>query len=193
MRRAYVLGVLSALVAASVWAETTTDEYGFTYSTLARAGKLATRPTSEATALSFTLDAETFDKAIELETGWRPIVFVPPAVKVTEISVAIPGSDAPAFITVTPVVEEGETAPPVQFDLDTNATETVSLVGADGIAHTATLRTYESTTGVTLTPGQTCRFAFDDTEVDATTRNFYTFDGAPTSALSAPPPSPATS
>lgn len=179
MSNRHLFWAMAALAATPLLAETTTDDYAFRYSTLDRAGELAVRPTSEATGLSFTLNAETFDKAVGLGTEWRPVAFVPPKVKVTAISVAIPGSDAPAFITVTPVVEEGKTATPVQFDLDTNATETVSLVGADGIAHTATLRTYENATGVTLAPGQTCRFAFDDTEVDATTRNFYTFDGDP--------------
>ncbi len=194
MRRAYVLGVLSALVAASVWAETTPPSYPFRYSTLDRSGALSLRPTSEATGLSFTLNAETFDKAIGLDADggpadetadetvaeWRPVAFVPPTVTVTAISVAIPGTDAPAFITVTPVVEEGETES-VRFGLVTDATaaETVSLVGADGIARTATLRTYVSDAGVTLKPGQACAFAFDGTEVGTTPRNFYTFDGAP--------------
>ena len=191
MNRRQLFWAVAAMAVAPLFAETTTgDVYGFTYSTLARVGELAVRPTSEATALSFTLDAETFDKAIGLDadggpadetvTEWRPVAFVPPKVTVTAISVAIPGSDAPAFITVTPVVAEGETATSVRFDLDDDAaSETVSLVGADGIAHTATLCTYESTTGVTLTPGHGCRFVFDDTQVDTTTRNFYTFDGAP--------------
>lgn len=163
MRRAYVLGVLSALVAASVWAGTTTDDYTFRYSTLDRVGELAVRPTSEATALSFTLDEETFDKAIELETGWRPIVFVPPAVKVTEISVAIPGTEAPASLTVTP--PDGGTD--VTFKLTPGDAESVTLTDTDGTTDTATLRTYKNATGVTLTPDQACafRFAFDDTEV----------------------------
>ena len=180
MRRAYVLGVLSALVAASVWAETTTDDYTFRYSTLDRVGELAVRPTSDANDLSFTLDAETFDKAIALGTEWRPIVFVPPTVTVTAISVAVPGTEAPAFITVTPVVAEGETATSVRFDLDDDAaSETVSLVGADGIAHTATLRTYKNATGVPLTPDQACAFRFDDAQTGTAISNFYTFDGAP--------------
>ena len=175
MSNRHLFWAMAALAATPLLAETTTDDYAFRYSTLDRAGELAVRPTSEATGLSFTLNAETFDKAVGLGTEWRPVAFVPPKVKVTAISVAIPGSDAPAFITVTP--KDGD---PVEFRL-ADATETVSLVGADGIAHTATLRTYEHETGVTLQPNQdyACRFAFDDTEVDATTRNFYTFDGAP--------------
>ena len=190
MSRWQLFWAMAAMAAAPLLAETTTDDYTFRYSTLDRVGELAVQPTSEANNLSFRLSAETFDKAIGLNaaggpagetvTEWRPVAFVPPEVKVTAISVAIPGTDAPAFITVTPVVEEGETKS-VQFDLDTDATatETVSLVGADGIAHTATLRIYKNTTGVTLAPGQACGFDFDDTEVDATTRNFYTFGGVP--------------
>ena len=190
MSRWQLFWAMAAMAAAPLLAETTTGVYTFRYSTLDRVGELAVQPTSEANNLSFRLSAETFDKAIGLNaaggpagetvTEWRPVAFVPPEVKVTAISVAIPGTDAPAFITVTPVVEEGETKS-VQFDLDTDATatETVSLVGADGIAHTATLRIYKNTTGVTLAPGQACGFDFDDTEVDATTRNFYTFGGVP--------------
>ena len=186
MRGVYVLGVVVALATAPLFAETKTDDYTFRYSTLDRVGELAVRPTSEDTGLSFKLSAETFDKAIQLETEWRPVAFVPPEVTVTKVAVAIPGSDAPAFITVTPSVEEGETATSVQFDLDTDATatETVSLVGADGIAHTATLRTYKHATGVTLEPDQTCAFRFDDTEVGTAVRNFYTFNGAPHLRLS---------
>ena len=186
-----------ALATAPLFAETPTDDYTFRYSTLDRVGELAVRPTSDANDLSFTLDAETFDKAIglgaaggpagETVTEWRPVAFVPPKVTVTAISVAIPGSDAPAFITVTPEVAEGETATPVRFKLDPAATaETVSLVGTDGIAHTATLRTYsnetdsnETETDVTLTPGQACTFRFDDTQVGTAISNFYTIDNAP--------------
>lgn len=178
-------GILAALAALPVFAEpsagqgtgegneTTTAEYGLRYSTLARAGALAVRPTSEATDLSFTLGAETFDKAIELGTEWRPIVFVPPAVTVTEIAVAIPGTEAPASLTVTP---DGGT--PVMFTL-TGGAESVTLTDTDGTTATATLRTYESEGVVILAPGKTCRFVFDDTEVGTTPRNFYTFDGAP--------------
>ncbi len=172
-----------ALATAPLFAETTTDSYPFRYSTLDRAGALSLRPTSEATVLSFELNAETFDKAIGLNaaggpagetvTEWRPVAFVPPTVTVTAISVAIPGTDAPAFITVTP--KDGDS---VEFRLG-DASETVSLVDADGIAHTATLCTYKNATGVTLQPDHVCRFVFDDTQVDTTTRNFYTFDGAP--------------
>ena len=164
-------------------AETTTDDYAFRYSTLDRVGKLAVRPTSEVNDLSFTLSAETFDKAIKLGvaggpagetvTEWRPVAFVPPTVTVTAISVAIPGTDAPAFITVTP---DGGASTPFKL---AKGTETVSLVGADGIAHTATLRTYTSETGVTLTPRQACRFVFDDSQVGTAVRNFYTINGAP--------------
>ncbi len=165
-----------ALAATPLFAETTTDDYTFRYSTLDRVGELAVRPTSETTGLSFTLSAETFDKAIKLGTEWRPVAFVPPKVTVTAISVAIPGTDAPAFITVTPSVAEGE----VRFDLDDDAApETVSLVGADGIAHTATLRTYENTTGVLLTPDKACAFRFDDAQTGTAIRNFYTIDGDP--------------
>ena len=185
MSNRHLFWAVAAMAAMPLFAATTTDVYTFRYSTLDRAGELAVRPTSEATDLSFKLNAETFDKAIGLDaagetagktvTEWRPVAFVPPKVTVTKVAVAIPGSDAPAFITVTP--KDGD---PVEFRL-TDASETVSLVDADGIAHTATLRTYEHETGVTLQPNQdyACRFAFDDTEVDATTRNFYTFDGAP--------------
>ena len=164
-----------ALATAPLFAETTTASYPFRYSTLDRVGELAVRPTSEATALSFTLDAETFDKAIALGTEWRPIVFVPPAVTVTAISVAIPGTEAPASLTVTP--PDGGTA--VTFKLTPGDAESVTLTDTDGTTDTATLRTYENATGVTLQPGDVCRFVFDDTEVDATTRNFYTIDGAP--------------
>ena len=183
MRRAYVLGVLSALVAASVWAETPTPPYPFRYSTLERVGELAVRQTSEANDLSFTLSAETFDKAIGLDaaggpadetvTEWRPVAFVPPTVKVTAISVAIPGSDAPASITVTP---DGGASTPFKL---AEGTETVSLVGADGIAAAATLRTYKSTTGVTLQPDHDCAFRFDASQVGTAVRNFYTINGAP--------------
>ena len=185
MSNRHLFWAVAAMAAMPLFAATTTDVYTFRYSTLDRAGELAVRATSEATGLSFELNAETFDKAIglaaaggpagETVTEWRPVAFVPPTVTVTAISVAIPGTDAPAFITVTPKDDD-----PVEFRLG-DATETVSLVDADGIAHTATLRTYEHETGVTLQPNQdyACRFAFDDTEVDATTRNFYTFDGAP--------------
>ena len=149
-----------ALATAPLFAETKTDDYTFRYSTLDRVGELAVRATSEATGLSFTLNDETFDKAIQLETEWRPVAFVPPTVQVTEVAVAIP-------------------------DLVTDATaaETVSLVGADGIAHTATLRTYKHATGVTLTPGQTpgqaCAFRFADAQTGTAISNFYTFDNAP--------------
>ena len=196
MRGVYVLGVVVTLATAPLFAETPTNSYPFRYSTLDRSGALSLRPTSEATGLSFTLNAETFDKAIGLDaaggpasetvTEWRPVAFVPPEVTVTKVAVAIPGSDAPAFITVTPSVEEGETATSVQFDLDTDATatETVSLVGADGIAHTATLRTYENATGVPLTPDKACAFSFADTQTGTAIRNFYTIDGAPHLRLS---------
>ena len=185
MIKAKAFGILAALAALPVFAEpsagqgtgegneTTTAEYGLRYSTLARAGTLDVRPTSEATGLSFTLGAETFDKAIELGTEWRPIVFVPPTVTVTEIAVAIPGTEAPASLTVTP---DGGTA--VTFKLIGDA-ESVTLTDADGTTATAALRTYASADGVTLAPGKTCRFVFDDTEVGTTPRNFYTFDGAP--------------
>ena len=185
MSNRHLFWAVAAMAAMPLFAATTTDDYAFRYSTLDRVGELAVRATSEATGLSFTLNAETFDKAIGLDaaggpagetvTEWRPVAFVPPKVTVTKVAVAIPGSDAPAFITVTP--KDGDS---VEFRLG-DASETVSLVDADGIAHTATLRTYEHETGVTLQPNQdyACRFAFDDTEVDATTRNFYTFDGAP--------------
>ena len=175
-----------ALATAPLFAETTTTtaSYPFRYSTLDRSGALSLRPTSEATGLSFKLNAETFDKAIQLETDqleteWRPVAFVPPKVTVTAISVAIPGSDAPASLTVTPNVAEGETES-VRFDLDDDAaTETVSLVGTDGIAHTATLRIYKNTTGVTLTPDKACAFRFDDAQTGTAIRNFYTIDGDP--------------
>ena len=184
MNRRQLFWAVAAMAAAPLFAETTTGEYGFTYSTLARVGELAVRPTSEANDLSFTLSAETFDKAIELGTEWRPIVFVPPTVTVTALTIAVPGTDAPGYVRLTPAAEEGAAeegaaASTIQFKLDPDATETVSLVGTDGIAHTATLRTYVSDVGVTLKPGQACGFDFDDTEVDATTRNFYTFGGVP--------------
>ena len=181
MSRWQLFWAMAAMAAAPLLAGTSTGVYTFRYSTLDRSGALSLRPTSEATGLSFKLNAETFDKAIQLETDqleteWRPVAFVPPKVTVTAISVAIPGTEAPAFITVTPVVEEGETES-VRFGPVTDATaaETVSLVGADGIAHTATLRTYTSETGVTLTPRQACRFVFDDTQVGTATSNYYTF------------------
>ena len=172
-----------ALATAPLFAETTTASYPFRYSTLDRVGELAVRPTSEANDLSFKLNAETFDKAIGLNaaggpagetvTEWRPVAFVPPTVTVTAISVAIPGTDAPAFITVTP--KDGN---PVEFMLADGA-ETVSLVDADGITHTATLRTYKHETGVTLQPDQDCAFRFDDSQVGTAVRNFYTINGAP--------------
>ena len=68
MRGVYVLGVVVALATAPLFAETKTDDYTFRYSTLDRVGELAVRPTSEDTGLSFKLSAETFDKAIQLET-----------------------------------------------------------------------------------------------------------------------------
>ena len=184
MSNRHLFWAVAAMAAMPLFAATTTDDYAFRYSTLDRVGELAVRPTSEANDLSFTLnDAETFDKAIGLNaaggpagetvTEWRPVAFVPPEVTVTAISVAIPGTDAPAFITVTP--KDGDQA---RFKL-ADATETVSLVGADGIAHTATLRTYESTTGVTLQPGDVCRFVFDDAQTGTAISNFYTIDGAP--------------
>ena len=185
MIKVKAFGILAALAALPVFAEpsagqgtgegngTTTAEYGLRYSTLARAGTLAVRPTSEATGLSFTLGAETFDKAIALGTEWRPIVFVPSAVTVTEIAVAIPGTEAPASLTVTP--KDGE---PVTFT-PTKDAESVTLTDTDGSTAAATLRTYENTDGVTLAPGQACGFVFDDTEVGTAPRNFYTFNGAP--------------
>ena len=186
MNRRQLFWAVAAMAVAPLFAKTTTGEYDFTYSTLDRVGELAVRPTSEATGLSFTLSDETFDKAIKLGvaggpagetvTEWRPVAFVPPTVTVTAISVAVPGTDAPAFITVTPSVAEGE----VRFDLDDDAaSETVSLVGADGIAHTATLRTYEHETGVTLVPDQACAFRFDDTQTGTAISNFYTFGDVP--------------
>lgn len=182
MIKVKAFGILAALAALPVFAEpsagqrtgegneTTTAKYGLRYSTLARAGTLAVRPTSEVNDLSFTLGAETFDKAIKLGTEWRPIVFVPPEVTVTAISVAIPGTDAPASLTVTPAG--------VTFRLTGDA-ESVTLTDTDGSTATATLRTYTSADGVTLAPGQACGFFFDDTEVGTTPRNFYTFGGVP--------------
>ena len=183
MSNRHLFWAVAAMAAMPLFAATTTDVYTFRYSTLDRAGELAVRATSEATGLSFELNAETFDKAIglaaaggpagETVTEWRPVAFVPPTVTVTAISVAIPGTDAPAFITVTPKDDD-----PVEFRLG-DATETVSLVDADGIAHTATLRTYVSDAGVILTPDQSCAFRFDDTQVGTAARNFYTINGAP--------------
>ena len=146
-------------------------------------GELAVRPTSEATDLSFKLNTETFDKAIGLDGSggpasetvaeWRPVAFVPPKVTVTAISVAIPGTEAPASLTVTP--KDGE---PVTFT-PTKDAESVTLTDTDGSTATATLRTYKHATGVTLTPDKACGFVFDDTEVGTAPRNFYTFDGVP--------------
>ena len=164
---------VAAMATAPLFAETTTAPYPFRYSTLDRVGELAVRPTSEATGLSFTLSAETFDKTIKLGTEWRPVAFVPSAVTVTEIAVAIPGTEAPASLTVTP--KDGE---PVTFT-PTKDAESVTLTDTDGSTAAATLRTYVSDAGVTLKPGQACGFVFDDPEVDATVRNFYTFDNAP--------------
>ena len=186
MSNRHLFWAMAAMAAMPLFAETTTGDYAFRYSTLDRVGELAVQPTSEATGLSFTLNAETFDKAIKLDaaggpagetvTEWRPVAFVPPKVTVTAISVAIPGTDAPASITVTPSVAEGE----VRFDLDDDAaSETVSLVGADGIAHTATLRTYVSDAGVTLTPDKACAFRFDDAQTGTAISNFYTFGDVP--------------
>ena len=181
----WAMAAMAAMAAMPLFAETPTDDYTFRYSTLDRVGELAVRPTSDANDLSFTLDAETFDKAIglgaaggpagETVTEWRPVAFVPPTVTVTAISVAIPGTEAPASLTVTP--PDGGTA--VTFKLTPGDAESVTLTDTDGTTDTATLCTYESTTGVTLAPGQACRFAFDGTEVGTTPRNFYTFDGAP--------------
>ena len=181
----WAMAAMAAMAAMPLFAETPTDDYTFRYSTLDRVGELAVRPTSDANDLSFTLDAETFDKAIglgaaggpagETVTEWRPVAFVPPTVTVTAISVAIPGTEAPASLTVTP--PDGGTA--VTFKLTPGDAESVTLTDTDGTTDTATLCTYESTTGVTLAPGQACRFVFDDTEVDTTTRNFYTINGAP--------------
>ena len=183
MSNRHLFWAMAALAAAPLLAESTTQNYNFRYSTLDRAGELAVRPTSEATGLSFTLNDETFDKAIGLDaaggpagetvTEWRPVAFVPPTVTVTAISVAIPGTDAPAFITVT--LKDGDQA---KFTLADTA-ETVSLVGADGIAHTATLCTYKNATGVTLQPDQDYAFRFDDSQVGTAVRNFYTINGAP--------------
>ncbi len=185
MIKVKAFGILAALAALPVFAEpsagqrtgegneTTTAKYGLRYSTLARAGTLAVRPTSEANDLSFTLSAETFDKAIVLEGAERPIVFVPSTVTVTEIAVAIPGTDAPGYVRLTP--KDGE---PVTFT-PTGDAESVTLTDTDGSTAAATLRTYASAVGVTLAPGQACGFVFDDTEVGTAPRNFYTFDGAP--------------
>ena len=184
MNRRQLFWAVAAMAVAPLFAETTTNSYNFRYSTLDRVGKLAVRPTSEATGLSFTLNAETFDKAIGLDaagglagetvTEWRPVAFVPSKVTVTAISVAIPGTEAPASLTVTP--PDGGTA--VTFKLTGDA-ESVTLTDTDGTTDTATLRTYTPEGTVTLAPGQACRFVFDDTEVDTTTRNFYTINGAP--------------
>ena len=183
MSNRHLFWAMAAMAAMPLFAETTTDDYTFRYSTLDRSGALSLRPTSEATGLSFKLNAETFDKAIGLDaaggpagetvTEWRPVAFVPPKVQVTEVAVAIPGTDAPAFITVTP--KDGDQA---KFTLADTA-ETVSLVGADGIAHTATLCTYKNATGVTLQPDQDYAFRFDDSQVGTAVRNFYTINGAP--------------
>ena len=169
-----------ALATAPLFAETTTAPYPFRYSTLDRVGELAVQPTSEATGLSFTLSAETFDKTIglgaaggpagETVTEWRPVAFVPPKVTVTAISVAIPGTDAPASITVTPA---GVTFTP------TGDAESVTLTDTDGSTVTATLRTYENTDGVTLEPDQPCAFRFDDAQTGTAIRNFYTFGDVP--------------
>ena len=182
MSRWQLFWAVAAMATAPLFAETT-PAYPFRYSTLDRVGELAVQPTSEANDLSFKLNAETFDKAIglvaaggpagETVTEWRPVAFVPPEVTVTAISVAIPGTDAPASITVTP--KDGDQA---TFKL-APATETVSLVGADGSTATATLRTYVSDAGVTLAPDQACGFVFDDTQSGTAIRNFYTFGGAP--------------
>ena len=173
MSNRHLFWAMAAMAAMPLFAATTPGEYGFTYSTLARAGELAVRPTSETNDLFFTLGAETFDKAIVLEGAERPIVFVPPTVTVTAISVAVPGTDAPASLAVMP-----EGGAPVPFTLTKNA-ESVTLTGADGTTTAATLRTYESDAGVTLAPDRAYRFVFDDTEVGTTPRNFYTIDGVP--------------
>ena len=169
-----------ALATAPLFAETTTNSYPFRYSTLERVGALSLRPTSEATGLSFTLSAETFDKAIDLGAAggpaggpagetvakWRPVAFVPPEVKVTAISVAIPGTEAPASLTVTPAG--------VTFTLTGDA-ESVTLTDTDGSTATATLRTYENTDGVLLTPDKACAFSFADAQTGTAISNFYTF------------------
>ena len=160
-----------ALATAPLFAETT-----FRYSTLDRVGELAVRPTSETTGLSFTLSDETFDKAIGLDgpgrpagetvTEWRPVAFVPSTVTVTEIAVAIPGTEAPASLTVTPAG--------VTFTLTKDA-ESVTLTDTDGSTATATLRTYKNTDGVTLDPGKPCAFRFADSQTGTAISNFYTF------------------
>ncbi len=134
MSNRHLFWAMAAMAAMPLFAATTTDDYAFRYSTLDRVGKLAVRPTSEATDLSFTLNAETFDKAVGLGTEWRPVAFVPPTVTVTAISVAIPGTDAPAFITVTP--KDGN---PVEFML---------ADGAEGAA--AEPAAFRSGTAITL-------------------------------------------
>ena len=184
MNRRQLFWAVAAMAVAPLFAETTTGEYDFTYSTLARAGKLAVRPTSETNELSFTLSAETFDKAIKLGTEWRPIVFVPPTVTVTALTIAVPGTDAPGYVRLTPAAEEGAAASTIQFTLDPAASGSVTLVGEDGSTAAATLRTYVSDAGVTLKPGQACGFDFDDTEVGTAPRNFYTFGGVPHLRLS---------
>ena len=180
MRGVYVLGVVAALAATPLLAETTTGEYGFTYSTLARAGRLEVRSAVEGNNFAFTLGQAAFDKAIVLEGGAeRPIVFVPPKVTVTALTIAVPGTDAPEYVRLTPTAEEGAAATSVQFKLAPAASETVSLVGTDGSTATATLRTYEHETGVPLTPDKACAFSFADTQTGTAIRNFYTIDGAP--------------
>lgn len=68
MSRWQLFWAVAAMAVAPLFAETTTGVYTFRYSTLDRSGALSLRPTSEAKNLSFTLSAETFDKAIQLET-----------------------------------------------------------------------------------------------------------------------------
>ena len=145
--------------AVPTFAATGTDTYTFGYSTFAREGlRTPVQIVDNQASLTFRLGDETFDKTIELEGGGaRPIAFVPPAVEVSGVTLAIPGNVRPK--TVTLVTEQGE-----RLRLaNPRAGEALELRTVEGTTLTATAVTYSAETGsLTLAAGDTVRLDFSE-------------------------------
>ena len=131
--------------AVPTFAATGTDTYTFGYSTFAREGlRTPVQIVDNQASLTFRLGDETFDKTIELEGVARPIAFVPPAVKVSGVTLAIPGNVRPK--TVTLVTEQGRLRL-----ANPRAREALELRTVEGTTLNATAVTYSAEDGESLT------------------------------------------
>ena len=141
--------------AVPTFAATGTDTYTFGYSTFAREGlRTPVQIVDNQASLTFRLGDETFDKTIELEGGARPIAFVPPAVEVSGVTLAIPGNVRPK--TVTLVTEQGRLRL-----ANPRAGEALELRTVEGTTLTATAVTYSAETGsLTLAAGDAVTLDF---------------------------------